>query len=680
MSVAGRKWRLGVLLASILLLGCAIAGGAAAAENPSFSMLSDTLAAGVPAGYTLNLSIPSGGAGVKQLSVTLPQGAVISPAAGAGLGTCSKEQFALASGAAATCPPDSQVGTALLEASAHSEPQQGQVFLGEPSCEPCTPSDAQSGRMVRLLVQLGTGGPAGAIKLEGVGEINQQTGQLTISFEQFPAVAFVDLKLSLNGGQHALLANPRTCGQASSNLTLVPAGASSTPEFLVNEFSVSEGCIAPQFHPTAAVSAASSQALGYDPLTLAFGRADADEYISAIQTTLAEGLLPNISSVPLCGEAQANAGTCPAASLIGHVAVQMGPGAEPAPVEGGQVFFTGPYRGAPFGMSIVIPARVGPYTLAGTNGAGGLVVRAAVNVNPQTAVLTVTSDPFPSALDGIPLQLRLIQMAIDRPGFMTNPSSCAPLQIASTLASVQNATASVVSPFQASNCGGFTFAPTFAVSTPAKTSRIDGTSLYVKITDPSTDTVARKVKVELPKKLSARLTTLQKACRVATFESNPAACPSDSVVGVARTSTPLVAGTFTGPAYFVSYGNSKFPELVVVLQNDGVRIDLHGETFISNAGITSSTFAAIPDVFVNYFEIILPAGPYSALTANGNLCQSPLVIPNEFVGENGAVIKRSTQIAVTGCPKGKQRHHKKRHHRHRSRRSRHAHPHSRHGR
>ncbi len=432
MSVAGRKRCLGVLLASMLLFGCAIAGRAAAAESPSFSMLPDTLAAGAPAGYTLNLSIPSGGgAGVKQLSVTLPQGVVISPAAGAGLGTCSKEQFAFGSGEAATCPPDSQVGTALLEASAHSEPRQGQVFLGEPECGVgglCTSSDAQSGRMVRLFVQVqGAGEPAGAIKLEGIGEINQQTGQLTISFEQLPPVPFVDLKLSLNGGPHALLANPRTCGQASSNLTLVPAGASSTPEFLASEFSVSEGCIAQQFHPTAAVSAASSQALGYDPLTLAFARADADEYISAIQTTLAEGLLPNISSVPLCGEAQAGAGTCPAGSLIGHVAVQMGPGAEPASVEGGQVFFTGPYRGAPFGLSIVIPARVGPYTLAGTNGAGGIVVRAAVNVNPGTAVLTVTSDPgvggIPIILDGIPLQLRLIQMTLDRPDFMTNPSS-----------------------------------------------------------------------------------------------------------------------------------------------------------------------------------------------------------------------------------------------------------------
>jgi hypothetical protein len=556
------------------------------------------------------------------------------------------------------------------------------VYLGEPECGTggiCTPADAQSGRMVRVFLQVsGASEEAGAFKLEGIGEINQQTGQLTIAFEQFPQTPFSDLKLSLNGGEHALLANPRTCGPASSNLTLVPSGALSAPEFLANEFSVSEGCIAPQFHPTAAVSAASSQALGFDPLTLAFARADADEDISAIQTTLAEGLLPDISSVALCGEPQASTGTCPAGSLIGHAAVQMGPGADPASVGGGQVFFTGPYSGAPFGLSIVIPARVGPYTLAATNGTDELVIRAAVNVNPITAALTITSGPFPSMLDGIPLQLRLVNLTFDRPDFMTNPSSCGALQITATLASVQNATAFIASPFQADNCGGFTFAPTFAVSTPAKTSKIDGTSLYVKITDPSTDTVAWKVRVELPKHLAARLSTLQKACPVATFQSNPAACPPGSLVGSARTSTPLVAGTFTGPAYFVSYGNAKFPELVIVLQNDGVRIDLHGETFIGKTGVTSSTFATIPDVFVNYFELILPAGPDSALAANGDLCDGRLTMPNEFAGENGAIIRRSTQIAVTGCPAAKKRHRARR--RRRAHRPNHSHANERHRR
>ena len=57
-----------------------------------------------------------------------------------------------------------------------------------------------------------------------------------------------------------------------------------------------------------------------------------------------------------------------------------------------------------------------------------------------------------------------------------------------------------------------------------------------------------------------------------------------------------------------------------MLQGYGVTIDLHGETFISKAGITSTTFRTVPDQPVTSFELDLPQGPDSALAANGNLC------------------------------------------------------------
>jgi hypothetical protein len=100
--------------------------------------------------------------------------------------------------------------------------------------------------------------------------------------------------------------------------------------------------------------------------------------------------------------------------------------------------------------------------------------------------------------------------------------------------------------------------------------------------------------------------------------------------------------------------------LIVVLQGYGVRLDLVGTTFISKAGITSSTFKTVPDAPVGSFELNLPEGKFSALAANGNLCKSKLAMPTAFLAQNGAEIHESTKISVTGCPKTKKanKHHK----------------------
>ena len=126
-------------------------------------------------------------------------------------------------------------------------------------------------------------------------------------------------------------------------------------------------------------------------------------------------------------------------------------------------------------------------------------------------------------------------------------------------------------------------------------------------------------------------------------------------VGSATATTPLIPVPLAGPAYFVSHGGAKFPELVVVLSGYGVTVRLHGETFISSAGITSSTFRTVPDVPVGVFELELPEGPFSALGANANLCKvkGGLKMPTAFTAQNGAVIKQTTKIAVSACPKAK---------------------------
>jgi hypothetical protein len=425
-----------------------------------------------------------------------------------------------------------------------------------------------------------------------------------------------------------------------------------------------------------------------------------------LSVTLPPGLVGKVAGVPKCSEAQANAGTCGAESLIGETIVVVGVGNDPYMVTGGKVYLTGPYEGAPFGLSIVTPVIAGPFDL------GTVVVRAAIYIDPHTAQVTVTTDPIPHIIDGIPLQIKHVNVTIDRPGFTFNPTSCEPMSITGTITGGEGASSAVSVPFQVADCANLAFKPSFTASTQGKTSKADGASLHVKLVAPhegpqstggsgsasgtgstsgtsgssaSTEEAnIKSVKVELPEQLPSRLTTLQKACTSAQFNANPAGCPAASVVASAKAITPILPVPLEGPAYFVSHGNEAFPQLILVLQGYGITIDLVGDTFISKAGITSSTFAHVPDAPVSSFELTLPQGKFSALTANGNLCKptktvtvkkkvtvkvhgrkrtvtrsvkqtvaEPLTMPTEFVAQNGAVIHQSTPISVSGCPKAK---------------------------
>ncbi len=639
--------------------------------NTSVTAQPDTTLAGEPVGLGVELSVPQTSnpevpatSAVREVTVALPEGMVISPSSAQGLGVChddpgvnpreAKNEFGSLSASPASCDPNSLVGRLHITTPDLPLPLDGEVFLGAPLCGPCTPQDAQGGRMVRLYLQaIGEGGDGITVKLAGTGSIDQRTGRLTTTFTENPQLPFNHLKLELVGGPRATLANPRTCGPAVTEADLTPWSSPFVPASTPSSFFEVTGCPEAQFAPSFTAGTTSNQAGGFSPFTLAFGRSDADGFLDGYQQRMPPGLLGMLSSVSLCPEGQASKGACGPESLIGHVQVLTGPGANPFLVTGGQVFITGPYKGAPYGLSIVVPAKAGPYTLSGTTGEGTVVVRAAISVDPTTAALTVTADPLPTILDGIPLQLRVVNVVIDRPGFTFNPTDCNPLSIAATMSSTEGQIAQVSAPFQVTNCAGLVFKPSFKVSTSGKTSRANGASLDAKLSYPAGAlhkyaNIAR-VKVSLPKQLPSRLTTLQKACAAATFESNPAGCPAASVVGIARASTPVLSGTLSGPVYFVSHGGEAFPSLIVVLQGQGVRVDLVGSTFISKAGITSSTFKTVPDVPIYSFELYLPEGAYSALAANGNLCKSKLAMPTEFVAQNGAVIHQSTPIAVTGC-------------------------------
>jgi hypothetical protein len=645
------------------------------------SMLPDTLEAGAPAGYQFDLNVPQNTEPeglstpqVKRVSATLPLGTVISPSAADGLGVCSTEQFygpprpagerpqAATPGA---CPRDSQVGTARVKSPDLEEQLTGDVYLAAPECTGpggvCTPGDASDGKMIRLFLQfVGEGEDGVVVKQELTGQINQQTGQLTVTDAEVPQLPFSELKLTLQGGERASLSNPRACGAATTSVDLTPWSSPFTPDASpTSAFDVDENCFGAQFNPSFRAGTTSNDAGGYSPFTVSFGRGDADQFLNGVQIQMPPGVSGMLSNVALCQEPQAAQGACGPASLIGETSVETGPGADPFLVTGGKIYITGPYKGAPYGLSIVVPAKAGPYTLSGNTGNGTVVVRAAISVNPETAALTVTVDPLPTELDGIPLQLRLVNATVGTANnFTFNPTSCNKTEVGGALTSTEAAKASRSSSFQVTNCAALKFQPKFSASTSGKTSRAKGASLTLKVTRPSGPGTGqanfRLAKIELPKQLPSRLTTLQKACTAAVFNANPAACPAASDIGFVKVSTPLLPVPLEGPAYFVSHGGEAFPSVIFVLQGYGITIDAVSTTFISKSGITSATLKTIPDAPFTSFQLTFPEGKYSAFAANGNLCKSTLTMPTEFIPQNGGTpIKEKTKIAVTGCPKAK---------------------------
>jgi hypothetical protein len=640
------------------------------AFNPSLTVTPDTTQADSPSGYGVDLHVPQSIApndlaspALDNAMVTLPQGVAINPGAADGLQACTDNgseapgspgnEIGLGSDAQPACPHASQVGTVEVTTPVLPDVLRGEVYLS---------ADHTANNYAVFVVIRGDGL---LVKLKATVVANPVTGQLTASFLNNPQFPFTDFVLHFYGGPRAVLVNPSLCGQATTTMDLTPwsAGPGGTGDatpfstFGVSFDGLGGACPFPQpFAPSFTAGTSSIQAGGFSPLSATFSRNDADQRIDHVQVKTPAGLSGMLSSVPLCGEPQASEGTCSSASQIGHVTAGVGSGAAPLylPIPGqppNPVYLTGPYKGAPFGLTFVIPAIAGPYNL------GTVVVRAAINVDPSTAALTVTSDPLPTIIDGIPIQVKTVNVLIDRPDFVFNPTNCSPMRVAGSVTSREGSTASFGSPFQVTGCGDLAFKPTFKVSTSGKTSKLSGASLDARVTyppyKPGSEANIAYAKVELPKQLPSRLTTLQKACIAAVFNANPANCPAASVIGVARVATPVLPVQLTGPVYFVSNGGEAFPNLVVVLQGDGVRVNLVGNTFISKAGITSTTFKTVPDVPFTSFELYLPEGRYSALAANGNLCKSKLAMPTAFTAQNGAVMKQSTKIAVTGCPKAK---------------------------
>jgi hypothetical protein len=634
-------------------------------------MPNGTTQADEPSGYTFKLDVPQNEnpkglatPELKDTTVTLPEDVSISPSAANGLEACAEKpgepgepSIEPESTEPGSCPPASQIGTVKIVSPLLEVPLEGRVYIGKPECSPCTSQDAEDGKLFRLFIE--AEGSGVRIKLPGRTSANVATGQLTATFENNPQLPVETLELTLKNGPRAPLANPQSCGSLTTTADMTPwslagGGVLGTPEATPTYTSPTPvsfdglGGLCPgslPFGPAFHAGAENSTGGAYNSFEAIFERHDREQDLSGITVRMPPGLLGRIAGVTRCPQPQAASGGCPESSRIGTATADAGAGSDPYAVSG-PVYLTDGYKSGPFGLSVVIPAKAGPFYL------GDVIVRAAINVDPTTAALTITSDPLPQSRDGVPFRLQRVSVRVDRKNFMLNPTNCEAKTIGATISGGGGASVQPSVPFTASSCASLPFKPEFTVRTQAKTSKASGASLFVKVVEPAGSANIRKVQLQLPLALPSRLSTLQKACTEAQFNANPAGCPEASNVGTARAITPLLNVPLEGPAYLVSHGGAAFPDLEFLLQGEGVHITLDGGTDIKK-GITYSKFETVPDAPISTFETNLPQGPHSILTANGSLCGQSLIAPTTIVAQNNAQVIQQTRIAVSGCTPAK---------------------------
>jgi hypothetical protein len=685
--------------------------------EPSIEIEPTTTSTESPSGLNASILVPQAWenpvslstSNLKDASVTLPVGFTVNPSAGSGLGACSPQQYAAETSSSLPgegCPPESKIGSIEIETPILAEKLNGAVYVSSPFDNPFK-------TLLGLYIVAKVPARGIIIKVAGQVHLDETTGQLVTTFLNNPQQPFNRFTLKFRPGATAPLVSPPACGAYSVQAALTPWSAPgearlvSSPPFQITK-GVHEGpCPAggvPPLKPQLISGTENNNGGSYSPFYLRLIREDGEQEITRFTTVLPPGLSGNLTGVPFCPDAAIEAArhatgrqelsqsSCPTSSEIGHTVVGAGVGTVLAQTPG-KLYLAGPYHGSALSLVSVTSATVGPFDL------GTVVIRFALRINPTSAQVEVDSsgsDPIPHIIQGIVVHVRDIRVYVDRPGFIVNPTNCKRMSIANTVTGAgadytnpaDQVQLTVTTPFQAANCASLGFKPLFKVSTSGKTSRANGASLTVKLAYPhapfGSQANIQSVKVSLPKRLPSRLSTLQKACVDKVFEADPAACPAASRVGNATARTPILPVPLVGPAYFVSHGGAKFPELVVVLQGYGITIELHGETFISKAGITSSTFRTVPDQPVTSFELTLPQGRGSALAAIGNLCAlkrtvtqrkkvsvtvhghrktttriirktvpGTLTMPTAFTAQNGLVIHQSTPISVTGCKKSK---------------------------
>lgn len=605
----------------------------------------------------------------KEAQVTLPPGMGINPSAAAApnnLKTCDNSQFVLHSTAPITCPPESRIGTARITAAALPEGNlEGDVYIGKQES-----SDPTSGNEYRIFIDASSARYGIDVRLLGHVFADPVTGQLTTKITEVPQVPFTSFTLDFVGGQRAVLSSPPTCGPNASTAQMTPwsgnPAASSVGSFSLHATPGGGACAATlaarPFAPSFAAGPKSTQAGAFSPLRVAITRGNGQQELKAATVALAPGMLAKLAGVAYCpesaiaaasqtsGAAQAADPSCPAKSEVGTATIEAGTGPTPLQVTG-KVFLSGPYHGAPLSLVVVTPATAGPFDL------GTVVVRVALQVNPETAQVTAVSDPIPDVFGGAQLSIRSVVLDLSRKEFTLNPTSCGQMSNAATLnggganpasaASWSSFAASV--PIQTSNCQALKFRPklvTRFLGGKKQMRRAGHPKLRATLTAREGDANIARATLTMPRSELIDQGHIKTICTRVQLAAHD--CPKASVYGYARAESPLLEDELAGPVYLVS-SNHVLPDLLADLRGQ-VEIQLHGVIKSVKHGRIRTTFSPVPDVPVKKFTLTMQGGKKGLIQNSRNLCTHRYFSKLTFLAQNGKrLVKKKLPLRAAAC-------------------------------
>jgi hypothetical protein len=660
--------------------------------EPELALQPDNPHAGAPTGLDIHLEIPQRSDAVETASelyakngdvqgiatpplkkavVTLPEGMTISPSAAQGLGSCTPAEIGLATNAPIHCPENSQLGTLILHTPIlpPDNPPRGFVYVAKQGDNPF-----HNFLSIYLAIEEPERGIL--VKIPGRIDLDPNTGQITTTFDDLPQFPVSDMQMTLKGGARAALVNPATCGAKTVTAEFFSWQAPDVPTVVTDSYDISDnpdGSPCPnslgdrRFKPSLEAGTLNPTGGAFSSFVFRLTRSDDDQEFSRLNVTLPPGLAARLAGVSECSdaaiaaaEAPGRTGTeeqsnpsCPSSSQIGHTSVGAGAGASLTYVPG-NAYLAGPYKGAPLSMVVISPTVVGPYDL------GVIAVRSALNVDPTTTQVSISSDPLPQIFKGIPVRIRDIRVNADRPKFTINPTSCAEKQITAhvtgtggdVLSSSDDTAVDLEHHFQAASCASLGFKPRLGFRLSGGVRRAAHPKLKATLRARPGDANIARASVLLPHSEFLDQAHIRTVCTRVQFAAGN--CPAGAIYGRAEAVSPLLDRPLKGPVYLRS-SNNPLPDLVADL-NGQIHVVLVGRIDSTNGRIRN-TFDFVPDAPVTRFTLEMRGGKRGLLINSTNLCAKRHRAVVRFGGQNG---KKSTLTPVlkNSCKKNQNRKHR----------------------